>query len=98
MGPSQGCIAPPGVKDEARNLTPTAAFFIGCGLAEQLAARFSMPTTSLRVSVRTPACHCLHVCIMIPCFEKHLGNHEVGQDLRIMGSPPRHTSALKNAV
>ena len=46
-------LAPPGVKDEARNLTPTAAFFIGCGLAEQLAARFSVPTTSLRVSVRT---------------------------------------------
>ena len=45
---------PPGVKDEARNLTPTAAFFIGCGLAEQLAARFGVPTTSLRVSVRAP--------------------------------------------
>ena len=56
------------MKDEARNLTPTAAFFIGCGLAEQLAARFSVPTTSLRVSVRTPARLCLHVCVTVPCL------------------------------
>ncbi|KAK9839193.1 hypothetical protein WJX81_000583 [Elliptochloris bilobata] len=44
-------IAVDGVKDEVRNLTPTAAFFIGAAMAEQLAARFSVPTTSLRVSV-----------------------------------------------
>ncbi len=50
-GRKQPAVA--GVPDEKRNLTATAAFFIGSGLAEQLAARFNVPTTSLRVSVRS---------------------------------------------
>lgn len=40
-----------GVEGEARNITPTVAFFIGAGLAEMLAKRESVPTTSLRISV-----------------------------------------------
>ena len=39
------------MEGEARNITPTIAYFIGAALAEQLAKRFGVPTTSLRVSV-----------------------------------------------
>jgi len=59
------------VPDEKRNLTATAAFFIGSGLAEQLAARFNVPTTSLRVSVRScraPGLQVLHALL-------HLATH-----------------------
>lgn len=43
------------MEGEARNITPTIAFFLGAGLAEQLGKRFKVPTTSLRVSVSSLA-------------------------------------------
>ena len=48
----EACV-PAGVEGEARNITPTIGYFIGAALAEQLAKRFGVPTTSLRISVRT---------------------------------------------
>ena len=53
--PQQGYYACAGVEGEARNITPTVAFFIGAGLAEMLAKREGVPTTSLRISVGAPA-------------------------------------------
>jgi len=69
-GRKQPAVA--GVPDEKRNLTATAAFFIGSGLAEQLAARFNVPTTSLRVSVRScraPDLTCI-VLVATHCTKK----------------------------
>ncbi|BDA46832.1 Phosphomannomutase/phosphoglucomutase [Coccomyxa sp. Obi] len=44
-------IAVDGVEGENRNITPTIAFFLGAALSEQLAKRFSVPTTALSVSI-----------------------------------------------
>jgi len=41
----------PGVPGEKQTLNATVAYFIGCGLAEQVAKRRGLSTQSLRISV-----------------------------------------------